>query len=261
MEYASGGDLLTYINKHGRLKEEEASYFFSQIIHGIESIHHFKFCHRDIKPENILLSDNDVLKIIDFGLSNEYSPSLTSTCGSFSYASPEIIQGHKYDGFNADLWSCGVILYAMVCGYLPFEDSNNELLFAKILECKIDFPDENDIIISSKCKDLITRMLVVNPNQRLSLKEIKHHPFLEYGNKKYVEFIAKRNEFFITNLKQIIIDKMVSHFNYNKKEVLYSIEKNKFNSITTLFKLLRKQHIDRFYSDNATHPIECDLSK
>lgn len=130
MEYAKQGEFFNYIVQHTRLDEQEASMFFAQIINGVEFIHENKIAHRyilrdwrDLKPENLLLSEDKLLKIIDFGLSNSFAGNvlLKTPCGSPCYAAPEMLLGNKYDGIKIDIWSCGIILYAMVCGFLPFE--------------------------------------------------------------------------------------------------------------------------------------------
>lgn len=126
MEFASGGELFDYIVKKDRLSERESFKFYSQIIAGIEFLHSRHIAHRDIKPENLLLDSNKNLKIVDFGLSNTYKPGelLQTACGSPCYAAPEMIGGKSYNGIEVDIWSSGVTLYAMLCGYLPFEDQD-----------------------------------------------------------------------------------------------------------------------------------------
>lgn len=123
MEYAKYGEFFNYIVEKNRLDEEEASMFYVQILNGIEFIHQHKIVHRDLKPENLLLNENKTLKIIDFGLSNSYHEGnkLKTPCGSPCYAAPEMLIGKLYSGLEVDIWSSGIILYAMVCGYLPFE--------------------------------------------------------------------------------------------------------------------------------------------
>jgi 5'-AMP-activated protein kinase, catalytic alpha subunit len=142
MEYCSGGELFQHIVKNRRLKEEEAAKMYQQIISGIEYIHKLGIVHRDLKPENLLLDHNNCIKIVDFGLSNLYKQGerLKTACGSPCYAAPEMIKGERYLGLGADIWSSGVILYAMVCGYLPFEDQNTKKLYQKILKADYKLP-------------------------------------------------------------------------------------------------------------------------
>jgi 5'-AMP-activated protein kinase catalytic alpha subunit len=116
MEYAEGGELFDYIVTRKRLKEKEACKFLQQILSGIEYIHKLRIVHRDLKPENLLLDKNKNIKIVDFGLSNTYKAgsTLKTACGSPCYAAPEMIAGKRYHGITVDIWSCGVILFAMV---------------------------------------------------------------------------------------------------------------------------------------------------
>ena len=182
MDYCEGGELFNYIVRKRSLSEKEASFFYYQIINGLEYIHNLGIVHRDLKPENLLLSRDLTLKIIDFGLSNYFDKKLLSTpCGSPCYASPEMVSGNKYNGFKIDIWSTGIILYAMLCGYLPFEDKDNDVLFSKILKCKLDLPRH----LSDDSKDLIRRILVTDPDKRITIKEIKRHPFFLKGKDFY----------------------------------------------------------------------------
>ena len=133
LEFA-GGELFEYIVANGRMTESVARRFFQQIMSGIEYSHKLKIVHRDLKPENVLL-DNDLnVKIADFGLSSEIKDGdfLKTSCGSPNYAAPEVIRGGFYTGPEIDVWSCGVILYVMLCGRLPFEDEDVQTLFTKI---------------------------------------------------------------------------------------------------------------------------------
>ena len=181
MECCKEGELFDYIVKKQRLTEEEASNFFYQIINGLEHIHNKGIAHRDLKPENLLLTNDKILKIIDFGLSHEFNGNdlLKTKCGSPSYAAPEIICCPYYDGFKTDIWCCGIILYAMLCGFLPFEGDDNTLLFRNILECDPEMPDW----LSRTSRDLITRILNPDPDERITLEEIKKHKFYLKGKK------------------------------------------------------------------------------
>ena len=115
LEYASKGELFEYVVSKKTLTEEEAMNFFRQIIYGVEYLHSLGVCHRDLKPENILLDDNSIIKIADFGFARYTKQFIAETsCGSPHYVAPEVIGGESYDGRTADIWSCGVILYALI---------------------------------------------------------------------------------------------------------------------------------------------------
>jgi serine/threonine protein kinase len=133
MEYA-GHELFDYIIERGRILEPEARRLFQQIISAIEHCHRHNIVHRDLKPENLLMDENFNIKIADFGLSNLMSDGdfLKTSCGSPNYAAPEVISGRLYSGEEIDVWSCGIILYVMLCGRLPFEDDHIPTLFKKI---------------------------------------------------------------------------------------------------------------------------------
>ena len=173
MEYASGGELFDFIVKRKRLQEDQACKFMQQIISGVEYIHKVRICHRDLKPENLLLDEQNNIKIVDFGLSNVYkeNETLNTACGSPCYAAPEMIAGKRYHGLNSDIWSCGIILYAMTCGYLPFEDPNTSKLYKKILNCDFLIPG----FISKASKDLIKKILNTDPTKRYTIAEIRAH--------------------------------------------------------------------------------------
>jgi len=176
MEYASGGELFDYIVKKRRLQDGEACRFFHQILAGIEYLHKIKVCHRDLKPENLLLDENMNIKIVDFGLSNTYKTekeTLKTACGSPCYASPEMIAGKRYHGLDTDLWSLGVILYAMTVGYLPFEDSDTNKLYKKILSCEYLVPG----YVDKQAKDMMKHIMQIDPKKRYKIQDIKVHPW------------------------------------------------------------------------------------
>jgi len=187
MDFCSKGELFNYIVKKRHLSEEKSAFFYYQLVNGIEYIHKKGVCHRDLKPENLLLTEKMKLKIIDFGLSNYFNGNLLETpCGSPCYASPEMVIGNKYNGFCIDIWSSGIILYAMLCGYLPFEEADNdeynEILFRNIVECNIEYPPE---FITPVAKDLLKKILVKDPRKRITIEEIKQHNFYLLGEILY----------------------------------------------------------------------------
>ena len=183
MEYAGGGELFHYICRKKRLNENEASLYYYQIINGIEFMHKHNIVHRDLKPENLLLTQGKLIKIIDFGLSNYFyeGVQLSTPCGSPCYAAPEMVQGKKYSGIKVDIWSSGIILYAMMCGFLPFEEKSNELLFKKISECKVDYPH----FLTFTGKDMLKKVLVQKPEDRISVEDIKCHSIYNHGKNQF----------------------------------------------------------------------------
>ncbi|KAG7664361.1 HSL1 [[Candida] subhashii] len=176
LEYVEGGELFDYLIKRGKLQEFEAINYFKQIINGINYLHQFNICHRDLKPENLLLDFNKNIKIADFGMAAlEVKEKLLETsCGSPHYASPEIVAGRNYHGAPSDIWSCGIILFALLTGHLPFDDENIRKLLLKVQSGKFVMPHD----LSWDAKDLINKMLKVNPKDRISIDDILAHPLL-----------------------------------------------------------------------------------
>lgn len=177
MEYVSGGELFDYIVKHGKLQEHEARRFFQQIISGVDYCHRHMIVHRDLKPENLLLDHNMHVKIADFGLSNMMLDGefLRTSCGSPNYAAPEVISGKLYAGPEVDIWSCGVILYALLCGTLPFDDEHVPTLFRKIKTGIFPIPEYLNKTVTS----LLCQMLQVDPLKRATIEEIKKHEWFQ----------------------------------------------------------------------------------
>lgn len=183
-EYVSGGELFDYIVSKGRLSADEARNFFHQIVSGVEYCHFQKIVHRDLKPENLLLDASLNIKIADFGLSNLMRDGdfLRTSCGSPNYAAPEVISGHLYAGPEVDVWSCGVILYALLCGSLPFDDESIPNLFKKIKSGMYSLPTH----LSQLAKNLIPRMLEVDPMKRITIPEIRLHPWFQHKLPPYL---------------------------------------------------------------------------
>ncbi|XP_039058563.1 serine/threonine-protein kinase SAPK1-like, partial [Hibiscus syriacus] len=180
MEYAAGGELFERICNAGRFSEDEASFFFQQLISGVSYCHAMQICHRDLKLENTLLDGNATprLKICDFGYSKS-SVLPKSTVGTPAYIAPEVLSKKEYDGKIADVWSCGVTLYVMLVGAYPFEDPEDPRNFRKtiqrILSVHYSIPDY--VRLSKDCKHLLSRIFVADPEKRISIPEINQHPW------------------------------------------------------------------------------------
>lgn len=175
MEYAEKGEMFEYITERGRLTENEARRMFQQIVCGVESCHRRMIVHRDLKPENILLDHNWTVKIADFGLGNFMKEGLflKTSCGSPNYAAPEVISGNHYSGPEVDIWGCGVVLYTLLCGRLPFDERNHIALYHKIKNAAYSVPGH----VSPAAQNLLSIMLVVNPTFRATFPEIRSHPW------------------------------------------------------------------------------------
>ena len=247
MEYAKGIELFEYIAKKKKIEEKIACRIYQQIISGLEYLHKNNIVHRDIKPENLIIDRKTKdLKIVDFGLSNifntEKTKLLQSSCGSPSYAAPEMLQGKKYKPQLVDIWSSGIVLYAMICGYLPFEDDNNDLLYRKICIGKYTIPD----FVSNDCKDLLKRILVTDPSKRITIKQIKTHPWFQLYNYngRLILYEGLFIDKFIIPIDEEIIEKMKNEMNLKGDNIRLYILNNKHNDITTLYYLLLLKKIN-----------------
>ncbi|CAO1634186.1 unnamed protein product [Parajaminaea phylloscopi] len=186
LEYASGGELFDHILAHKYLKERDACRLFAQLISGVNYLHDKKIVHRDLKLENLLLDRNRNVIITDFGFANDFGERrddlMATSCGSPCYAAPElVVQDGLYAGSAVDVWSCGVILYAMLAGYLPFDDDpanpegdNINLLYKYIMATPLSFPE----YIAAEPRDLLSRMLVPDPQRRIDLQGVMAHSWL-----------------------------------------------------------------------------------
>jgi len=185
MAYANGGELFEYISENQYLSEEESAKFFIQLLDGVQYLHSRHIVHRDLKLENLLLDQKGDIIITDFGFANNSrkNPSglLSTSCGSPCYAAPELVINDNYIGEAADIWSCGIILYAMLCGYLPFDDDPNnpdgenlDLLYKYILESQLTFPD----YVSEDAQELVCGMLIPDPEKRWPMEKVISHRWL-----------------------------------------------------------------------------------
>ena len=177
MEYAPGGELYDWLLKKQKVSEDNARIIFQQLIYSLEYCHEHSVAHRDIKLENILLDDQGNIKLGDFGLANYCKDGrfLHTSCGSVNYAAPEIISGEPYSGPEVDIWSAGIVLFILVTGYLPFDESNISTLFTKIKRADFVMPS----ILSIHCQDLIYRMLDPNSVTRIKIYQIRKHPWFQ----------------------------------------------------------------------------------
>lgn len=246
MEYASGGELFDYIVAKGRVPEAEACRFFHQIIAGVEKIHESHVVHRDLKPENLLLDENKCIKIVDFGLSNLFRDGqrLSTACGSPCYAPPEMVAGQQYVPQMCDLWSCGVILFALVCGYLPFEDQNTSALYKKILAADYQVP----AFITDGVKDLIGGLLTADPQRRFTIKNVRDHAWYRQVPEASVQPIRDGGS--------VVLDEDVLHeleaYGFPRDYAVRCLELNKHNHITTTYYLLlerKKRVLDQLDAD------------
>ncbi|PKA61998.1 CBL-interacting protein kinase 23 [Apostasia shenzhenica] len=182
LELVTGGELFNKIANCGRFKEDEARKYFQQLINAVDYCHSRGVCHRDLKPENLLLDSNGVLKVSDFGLSAlpqqiREDGLLHTTCGTPNYVAPEVIHNKGYDGAKADLWSCGVILFVLMAGYMPFDDSNLMSLYKKIFKADFSCPSW----FSTSAKKLIKRILDPNPQTRITIAEVIENEWFKKG--------------------------------------------------------------------------------
>ncbi|CAD8148519.1 unnamed protein product [Paramecium pentaurelia] len=240
MEMVSGGELFDYIVKNTKLEEVEACKLFQELIAGIEYLHKIRVVHRDLKPENLLLDKNKNLKIVDFGLSNTYKNEelLKTACGSPCYAAPEMIAGQKYQGLKVDLWSSGVILFACLCGYLPFEDQNTSALYKKILSGTYQMPSH----LSRDAQSMISGILTVDPEKRFTIEDIRNHPWFKLYRRSY-----EIPPGIVVGYNQIPIDqdilKQLKSFGIDIDYAQRCLDANKHNDVTTFYHLLLKRHL------------------
>lgn len=192
VEFAEAGELFEEVAKKEKLTEDHARRYFRQLISAVKHCHSRGVFHRDLKLDNLLLDENDNLKVTDFGLSavkNQIRPDglLHTVCGTPSYVAPEILAKKGYEGAKADVWSCGVVLFTVTAGYLPFNDYNVTVLYRKIYRGQFRFPKW----MSCDLKNLLSRMLDTNPKTRISVDEILEDPWFSSGGYKLDRVLVK----------------------------------------------------------------------
>ena len=240
MEYCNTGELFDYIVSKDKLREKTACKFFQEIIDALSYLHSQCIIHRDIKPENILLSKinrNINCKLIDFGISRTYEKDklVNTPCGTASYAPPEMHNGVPYNPILTDVWSAGVLLFSMVCGYLPFSEEDDYENIRNILKGNYEIPEDE---LSPELVDLIKHLLDINPNTRYNLEQIKQHPW-------YNIIPPNSRPGIIIGYHRIPIDqkiiKQCETYGYNAEEVIERDKKNKYNKNSAIYYILLKK--------------------
>ena len=242
MEYCENKELFDYIVKKGKLSEEESCIIFQQIINGVHYLHQQGICHRDLKPENILLDAKNNVKITDFGLSTFLSKNilLSTPCGTPTYAPPEMLKGEKYNGELSDVWSCGIILFALLNGNVPFEESQEIFVYKKIIQSGLSglkFSKE----ISENAKDLIYKMLKIEPKERININDIIKHKWFNLVENSMIPGIDLKSKQNYPIDENIL--KEVGKYGYNIEECRLHLNMNKYDSLTTIYRLLMRKYI------------------
>ena len=235
-EYLSSELTDLIINKK-RLSETDALKIFIQLIDAFQYMHKLQICHRDFCLEHVMLDSNNIPKIIDFGSSTFYKKGeqLEEPFGSLAYACPEMIKQERYEPELADVWSLGVCLYVMLCGYLPFSDEDDNKIKDLIIAGKVEYPSE----IGNICKDLLKKMLEVDTKKRINILKITRHPWIK-GCKDF-KIIGGYNTYEMVYPIDERLLKLIKEYGIDTTKLENDLQNNKYNNITGLFKLLTKK--------------------
>ena len=229
MEYCENGNLLDYIIKKGSISESESKEIFFQILIGMKDIHSQKISHRDLKPENILLNSDYKIKICDFGFSKKNDSVLKTNCGSFFYTAPEILKKELYDGIKADIWSLGVILYAMLTGNLPWSISNSSKTLYEILNKIPEIPKK----ISYECHNLFKSIFQRDPQRRPSIDQLLDMDWFKNHSPRKIDLsksvihqnpLKSEDILFESNTKIIIHNLSIDREKKNLTEILFNFK-------------------------------------
>uniref|UniRef100_A0A665WQF1 non-specific serine/threonine protein kinase n=2 Tax=Echeneis naucrates TaxID=173247 RepID=A0A665WQF1_ECHNA len=235
LEYCPGGELFDYIIAKDRLSEEETRVFFRQIVSAMAYVHSQGYAHRDLKPENLLIDEDHNLKLIDFGLCAKpkggLGYELMTCCGSPAYAAPELIQGKAYIGSEADVWSMGVLLFALLCGYLPFDDDNCMVLYRKIMRGNYDNPrwlSPGSILI-------LNQMMQVDPKRRLSVRQLLDHPWVVKDYNSPVEWHSRQP---LGHIDEDSITEMAVNMKRSRESTTALVKEWRYDHTTATYLLL-----------------------
>lgn len=240
LEYCIGGELFDYIIAKDRLSEEETRVFFRQIVSAMAYVHSQGYAHRDLKPENLLIDEDHNLKLIDFGLCAKpkggLSYELMTCCGSPAYAAPELIQGKAYIGSEADVWSMGVLLFALLCGYLPFDDENCVVLYRKITRGHYDNPRW----LSPGSVLLLNQMMQVDPKRRLTVRQLLNHPWVLKDYNSPVEWHSRQP---LGHIDEDCVTEMAVSMKRSRQSTAALVKEWRYDQTTAtyLLLLLKKQ--------------------
>ncbi|GMJ14726.1 PROTEIN KINASE 18, SNF1-RELATED PROTEIN KINASE 3.6, CBL-interacting protein kinase 20 [Hibiscus trionum] len=228
MEYVKGGELFNKVAR-GKLKEVDARRYFQQLVAAVDYCHSRGIYHRDLKPENLLLDENGNLKVSDFGLSAFKESSrqdglLHTTCGTPAYVAPEVINHKGYDGAKADIWSCGVILYVLLAGFLPFHDSNLMEMYRKISRGEFKCPQW----FTPEVKKLISRILEANPIRRITVAKLMENSWFKKGYKHIDHHIHIHTP--SPSPQTRILDPMITDFNAGFEDEIGLVKPSCFNA-------------------------------
>lgn len=204
IELAAGGDLLSYVRKRRTLKEEVAKSLFKQLVTALSYCHQKGIVHRDIKLDNLLLTIDGQVKICDFGVSKQTKPGevMTERCGTPAYIAPEVLQEKGYSGCKSDLWSAGVVLYAMLYGSVPFKANNMAELQDQIRAGDYKLKDT----VPAPARDLISKILEIDPKKRLSSAQILSHPWMLDAKDSVELFTGAEKNYMLDKLKSFTIE-------------------------------------------------------
>lgn len=275
MEYVEGTTLLEYANNNDPLSKHDIQTIFGQLIISVDFLHSHNIIHRDLKCENVLIDQNKNIRLIDLNFSCQNGYLHSTICGSPGYVAPEMIKNELY-GDSVDIWSLGIILYAITFGRLPFENNNVYELFNTIILKEPPYPQKSDI--DENLLDLIKKMLVKNPKDRITIDEIKKHPFFTDGsNEKNYIFSQERMNYYIhelspkTNL-QIHILQQMKLITGESSKAINEIKSGKLTYYSMTYNILYKNYISnvqiKSYSSSLQNTIheeskliknECDL--
>ncbi|XP_074540808.1 maternal embryonic leucine zipper kinase [Halichoeres trimaculatus] len=235
LEYCTGGELFDYIIAKDRLSEEETRVFFRQIVSAMAYVHSQGYAHRDLKPENLLIDEDHNLKLIDFGLCAKpkggLGYELMTCCGSPAYAAPELIQGKAYIGSEADVWSMGVLLFALLCGYLPFDDDNCMVLYRKITRGKYDNPHW----LSPGSVLLLNQMMQVDPKRRLTVRQLLDHPWVMKDYNSPVEWHSRQP---LGHIDEDCITEMAVNMKRSRQSTTALVKEWRYDQTTATYLLL-----------------------